>query len=1101
MENLHEVSELMRVMLDAAPFCIHIWDKNFEMIDCNQATVKLFNLSDKWEYLAKKYDFMPEYQPDGRLSKETAVEYIRKAFEEGGLSVEWTHKTLDGELIPSEMTLVRLEYKDDYYVAAYLRDERVEKRMIREIESAQSTISAMFESNPHINVLFDSNFKVVDCNPAGLKFMGFNTKEELLAGFVERMTKSIPAFQPDGRPSIPLAKRLMTAVTEGRVNFETEILMSGVKLNLSVEFKRIPYENNFAIVGYIYDMTEIYERENELIKTLGKLEFETATLKTIFDSMPDFVFCKDLNLKYTRCNKKMEDFFGVREADLIGKDDADGLGAPEEMVRACNASDQKLLDTGQLTLADELVPGADGTKILCETLKAPIFKGGVIVGLLGVSRDITERKRSEEAIKLRENMTNTLNKMSIEFLAQDDKTFDEKMTAGVKLIADMMNLDSVSVWRNSIILTNLYTSQIYRWDREEGGTVSPRPELQNLPFTELTPHWEKILVGEKVLNGPVRLMDDAPAALKHFGVVSALLIPLFFNNEHWGFALFEDLNNERYFEDIDFMRSAAFLCANTVMRSEMENKLKEALQDATSASRAKSDFLANMSHEIRTPMNAIIGMTNIGKSAADMERMTYSFTKIEDASKHLLGIINDILDMSKIEAGKFELVPVEFDFEKMLQRVVNVINLRVDEREQKLTVHVDREIPQFLIGDDQRLAQVITNLLGNAVKFTPDKGSISLNTYYLGEENGSCTIKIAVTDTGIGITPEQQSYLFQAFHQAETHMSRKFGGTGLGLVISKSIVEMMGGKIGVKSEVGKGSAFTFTIQVKHGKKKHDISSDRGIEWKNVRILAVDDDAYILKDFKGIVERLGASCDTAESAEEALKLVEQNGVYNIYFVDWKMPEIDGIRLTKELKKKIHASDDSVVVMISSAESSLIAAEAKEAGVDKFLQKPLFPSAIADIINEYLGLTVRQPEDETKDIAGIFKGRRILLAEDVDINREIVLALLEPTDLKIDCAENGEETVRMFSETPDKYEIIFMDVQMPEMDGYEATRRIRELDIPNAKTIPIIAMTANVFKEDIENCIEAGMNDHVGKPLDIDIILDKLRIYLLNEPEIN
>jgi len=523
-----------------------------------------------------------------------------------------------------------------------------------------------------------------------------------------------------------------------------------------------------------------------------------------------------------------------------------------------------------------------------------------------------------------------------------------------------------------------------------------------------------------------------------------------------------------------------------------------AADTAETANRSKSEFLARMSHEIRTPMNAIIGMTNIGKSAVDMERMMYCFAKIEDASKHLLGIINDILDMSKIEAGKFELAPVEFSFEKMLQRVVNVANFRVDEKEQKLTVYIDRGIPPFLIGDEQRLAQVITNLLGNAVKFTPEKGAISVNTYFMGEEDDLCIIKIAVRDTGIGISAEQQANLFQSFQQADSSTSRRFGGTGLGLAISKSIVEMMDGEIGIESEAGEGSTFSFTVQLKRGEMKRQTLPDRQINWSDIRVLVIDDDVYILEDFKGIVEGLGAACDVAKNAEDALKLIGQGNEYTIYFVDWKMPDIDGVALTRELKRRQDAEGDSIVVMISSADSSAVAVEAKEAGVDKLLQKPLFPSIIADVITEYLGPVALRPEDDGSDIDGVFKGRCILLAEDVEINREIVQALLEPTEVEIDVAVNGAEAVRMFSEAPDKYEMIFMDVQMPEMDGYEATRRIRALDVSNAGTIPIIAMTANVFREDVDRCLAAGMNGHIGKPLNMDAIVEKLFQYL-SRPE--
>jgi signal transduction histidine kinase/CheY-like chemotaxis protein len=522
-------------------------------------------------------------------------------------------------------------------------------------------------------------------------------------------------------------------------------------------------------------------------------------------------------------------------------------------------------------------------------------------------------------------------------------------------------------------------------------------------------------------------------------------------------------------------------------------------------SRHKSIFLANMSHEIRTPMNAIIGMTALGKGAPDIERKDYCFSKIEDASSHLLGVINDILDMSKIESNKFELSLAEFNFEKMLQRVVNIVNFRVDEKHQKFSIHIDRNIPPVLIGDDQRLAQVITNLLGNAIKFTAELGSIGLDTRFIGEEDGVCTVQISVSDTGIGISHEQQEKLFMSFEQAESSTTRKFGGTGLGLSISKSIVEMMGGRIWIDSEINKGSTFTFTIQAKRGKDLEQGLLTQGINWNNVRILAVDDDRDILDYFKEIAHEFGVYCDTAISGEEAISLVEQKGAYHIYFVDWKMPGMDGIQLAFELKSRLSA--DSVVIMISAAEWASVAERAKKAGVDKFLSKPLFPSSIADAISEALGFRA-QTEKIQKDIQGIFEGRRILLVEDVDVNREIVQALLEPTGLKIECAENGLKAVQMFSQSPENYyDMIFMDVQMPEMDGYEATRQIREIEAglrtklqsERPKSVPIVAMTANVFREDIEKCLEAGMDNHLGKPLNFNEVLNRLRSYLPNRKE--
>jgi len=537
-------------------------------------------------------------------------------------------------------------------------------------------------------------------------------------------------------------------------------------------------------------------------------------------------------------------------------------------------------------------------------------------------------------------------------------------------------------------------------------------------------------------------------------------------------------------------------CRGVVVVMNDISELSRAKEDALRASLAKSDFLANMSHEIRTPMNAIIGMTAIGSTAADLEKKDYAFAKIKDASAHLLGVINDILDMSKIEAGKFELSPVEFNFEKMLQKVVNVINFRVEEKRQELSVRIDTNIPEVLVGDDQRLAQVIANLLSNAVKFTPEGGSISLRAQYEGERDEDVIVRIEVRDTGIGISPEEQSRLFQSFQQAESSTTRKFGGTGLGLVISRNIVEAMGGAIWLESEPNRGSTFAFTIRVGRGTALPDKDAP-GLDWSAIRAMAVDDDPMVLEHFQELANKVGFSCDTAASGEEVLARIAHGESYNIYFIDWKMPVMDGMELTRRIRADKGASP--IVIMISSVERHVLAGQAKNAGVDKFLGKPFFPSAIVDCINECLGLEKVVAEQENSLIDDVsFAGCRMLLVEDVELNREIILTLLEPTKIAIDCAENGVEAVRMFKDAPDRYHIILMDLQMPEMDGYEATRIIRALDIPQARQIPIVAMTANVFREDIEKCLATGMNDHIGKPLNLGDVLEKLHTYLPDAP---
>jgi signal transduction histidine kinase/CheY-like chemotaxis protein len=590
--------------------------------------------------------------------------------------------------------------------------------------------------------------------------------------------------------------------------------------------------------------------------------------------------------------------------------------------------------------------------------------------------------------------------------------------------------------------------------------------------------------------------DSRYKVLNREGIKAFIWSPLYVDGVFWAVLSIEDHTGSRVWTESDrqLVSTVSSIIAAAAARDIREKERDNALYQAKQASKAKSDFLAVMSHEMRTPMNAIIGMTSIAKISGNIEKKEYCLGKIEEASTHLLGVINDILDMSKIEANKFELSPAEFEFEKMLRKVVNVISFRVEERRQDFSVHIDNRIPRFLYGDDQRIAQVIANLLSNAVKFTPEYGTVRLDTRLEKEEGALCTISISVTDSGIGISKEQQGRLFTSFEQADSSTSRKFGGTGLGLAISRRIVEMMGGAITVESEPDKGAAFTVTVNVMKGEGKHEPLLKPGINWGNLRILAADDADYVRDFFKNFSEEAGISCCTASSGAEAEALIESRGPCDIYFVDWKMPGMNGIELSRRITEYAEGPKP-VVIMISAAEWNEIEEEARSAGVDKFLPKPLFPSAIADCINQCLGAgNLAASEGPAPETADTFPGCRILLAEDVEINREIVLTLLEPAKLTIDCAENGVQAVALFKAAPETYDMILLDVQMPEMDGYEAARQIRASGTPNAKTIPIIAMTANVFREDVEKCLAAGMDAHLGKPLDMADMMAVLRKYL-------
>jgi len=701
-------------------------------------------------------------------------------------------------------------------------------------------------------------------------------------------------------------------------------------------------------------------------------------------------------------------------------------------------------------------------------------------------RDLREHNKMMDEIRRRDALLSATNAATASLLSHEEEELETALQKGIRHVASIVSIDRVYIWKNVTIdgrhcYVNKHECLVNIDDRRK----SIHPESK-FPYGENS-CWRSILERGECINGPVcDLPLEEQNLLVPYGIKSILIIPVHLQGRFWGFISFEDCKTERSFskDEEDILRSASLMAFNAI-------RLKEALIEAKVASHAKSSFLASMSHEIRTPMNAIIGMTKIGKMSHDKEKMIYSFDRIDGASNHLLGVINDILDISKIEAGKLELSSNEFNFEDMMKTIVNVISFRMGEKRQRFTVFIDEHIPHYVVGDDQRLSQVIINLLSNAVKFTPEEKAIHLDATAVEENDGIITLHVSVTDQGIGISEAQQARLFTSFQQAESNITREYGGTGLGLAISKHIVESMGGTIGVESELNNGSRFSFTAKLKRGLKPNERHLLSALDPSKISLLVVDDDLNTLECFKGIASRLGLSCTGAASGAEAIRLIDRNKPYNICFINWDMPGINGLN-GMELSRQIQSRKDkkTSIVVMSAYDLQAIEQELIALGITRFLTKPLFVSSVADCVNKSLAATVT-PEITAPDEAVSFMGHRMLLVEDMEINREIVLAILEPTLMVIDCAENGAKAVGMVERNPDRYDVILMDIQMPVMDGYEATQKIRALDIARAKSIPIIAMTANVFREDIEKCFEAGMNEHLGKPLDTGELLRVLQ----------
>lgn len=521
----------------------------------------------------------------------------------------------------------------------------------------------------------------------------------------------------------------------------------------------------------------------------------------------------------------------------------------------------------------------------------------------------------------------------------------------------------------------------------------------------------------------------------------------------------------------------------------LNKRLQVTAREAESANKAKTDFLSTMSHDIRTPMNAIIGLTAIAeKNLGDVESTEESLRKISLAGNHLLTLINDILDISKVESGKLKLSPLTFSIVETVENLVNISQPMIKEKNLEFSFHINQMEKEYLYADQLRLNQIYINILSNAIKYTEPGGQISVDMSEEESPKAGCVrLTYVVTDTGIGMSPEFIENMYQPFSRQVDSRVNSIQGTGLGLAITKQMVELMGGTIDCQSEQGKGTTFTVVLDIPVAERqREDMKLD------TVDVLIVDDDEIMLKTALDTLESLGASTEQAGSGLEALGMIEHRHLsgkdYDVIIVDWKMPDIDGIGTINRIRSEIGTK--TPILLISAYDWSEIEEKAKEAGANGFVSKPLFRSTLYDKINDLIGKesTSIEPEDDYSDL----KGLNILVAEDNDINWEIVSAMLSMFGITSERAENGRVCVdKMSSAKEGYYELIFMDVQMPEMNGIDATKAIRKLPEPWAASIPIIALTADAFSENVTECLNAGMNGHIAKPIDIKLVIKEIR----------
>jgi signal transduction histidine kinase/CheY-like chemotaxis protein len=518
-------------------------------------------------------------------------------------------------------------------------------------------------------------------------------------------------------------------------------------------------------------------------------------------------------------------------------------------------------------------------------------------------------------------------------------------------------------------------------------------------------------------------------------------------------------------------------------------KLALAAKEAESANRAKTDFLSTMSHDIRTPMNAIIGLITIAeKNIKDSLSVSDNLKKIRLASNHLLTLINDILDISKVESGRLNLSPLVFSIVDTAENLVNLSQPMVRQKNIDFRFRSSNIMNEFLYADQLRINQIFINILSNALKYTPEGNSVYVDMSEApGQEEGFVKLIYKVKDTGIGMTEEFMKEMYSPFSRQTDSRINAIQGTGLGLAITKKMVDLMGGTIECSSEEGKGTEFTVTLELRVSDRREEEMILPPLE-----ILIVDDDEVLLETAGSTLKSLGTKPDTAESGEEALEKItekkNQGKLYDLIIIDWKMPGISGVDLTAKIRER--AGKDVSIILVSAYDWSQIENNAREAGADGFISKPLFRSSLYKKICEVMEIKkdTFEAEDENPELAGM----NVLIAEDMDVNWEIIHTLLEMYGINSERAENGKVALEKIEQSGlDSYDAVFMDIQMPVMNGLEATRKIRSLKDSRLSQIPVIAMTADAFSENVAECLEAGMNGHIAKPIDIKLVIKELK----------
>ena len=903
---------------------------------------------------------------------------------------------------------------------------------------------------------------------------------------------------------VPYIKEQFRTRNEFTVNFIR--LIDGIRRHYRVNFSKVnmPDGSVGATMGF-RDVENEYLKEQELkkakldimekeeenralmaeVQSAAKLADLMGSVTSLLSNMPAMSFSKDaVTGRYLACNQPF--------ADYAHKDSPEGvIGLTDHEIFDRKTADHFVLDDRKALEMDEPyiffedVPDATGKDFRnLQTTKMKFTDSAGRLCLLGMCVDVTEMTRIKSAEARQQELEEKL-------ILQEELLKQERQKSQQEQLITALSSDYHGVYYIEL-------------DKDKGICYQVHSELdhgfrvgESFSFVEDITAYANEYVAESYRNDFLRFIrpDAIREGLKTERVISFRYIVHRRGVESYEMIRFAGV---RHPEDRDDHRvhavSMCFMDVDSEMRRTLEqsNALSVALSAAEDANKAKTAFLSNMSHEIRTPMNAIIGLDSIALHEPDIsDTMRGHLEKIGTSAQHLLGIINDILDMSRIESGRMIINSDHFSFSKTLEQVNTIIGGQCHDKDLTYDCHLKGTIDNYYIGDDMKIRQVLINILGNAVKFTPAGGKVEFIIEEVARFDGNVTLRFTVRDNGIGMSREYLPRIFEAFSQEDSSTTNRYGSTGLGLPITKSIVELMNGTINVESEKGVGTVFTVTLTLKESDQAESDtdSDDELLKPHELVVLVIDDDPVACEHAQIVLRQVGISCDTASSGAEGLEMVRlrhaRRDPYHLILVDWKMPEMDGVETTRRIREAV--GHETPIIILTSYSWEDIADEARAAGVDTFVSKPLFAGTVMDEFREAFKRKNVQLEKKTADL----KGRRILLAEDMPVNAEIMIMVLSMREIEAELAENGKIAVDLFEKSsPGYYDAILMDMRMPVMDGLEASRAIRAMDRPDAKQIPIIALTANAFDEDVQRSLQAGLNAHLSKPVEPEALFETL-----------